>query len=93
MNPRIARRVLAMFSKMAPVKKDYGLTGREQDVLELMVKGQAKKQIADQLGRFRAGLDQFDGGFRHEALGEKTQGAIVHKTLPQSNSGMNLSTC
>lgn len=49
MNPQVARRVLSMFSKMAPVKKDYGLSEREQEVLELMVNGQAKKQIADKL--------------------------------------------
>ena len=35
---------------MAPVKKDYGLTDREQLVLELMGEGLAKKQIADRLG-------------------------------------------
>jgi DNA-binding NarL/FixJ family response regulator len=50
MNPQVARRVLAMFSKLVPVKKDYGLTEREQNVLELMVEGKAKKQIADELG-------------------------------------------
>lgn len=49
MNPRIARRVLEMFSKMVPEKKDYGLTDREKAVLEQMVAGQSKKQIADSL--------------------------------------------
>jgi DNA-binding NarL/FixJ family response regulator len=49
MNPRVARRVLEMFSKLAPTQKDYGLSEREQAVLELMVDGLAKKQIADQL--------------------------------------------
>ncbi len=49
MNPRIARRVLDMFSKLAPEKKDYGLNEREKSVLEQMVAGQAKKQIADAL--------------------------------------------
>jgi len=49
MNPRVARRVLTMFTKFAPAKKDYGLTPRETDVLELMVEGSAKKQIADRL--------------------------------------------
>jgi DNA-binding NarL/FixJ family response regulator len=50
MNPRVARRVLAMFTKMAPAKKDYGLTPREQEVLQLMVDGAVKKQIADRTG-------------------------------------------
>jgi DNA-binding NarL/FixJ family response regulator len=49
MNPRIARRVLAMFTKLAPAKKDYDLTPRETDVLQLMVDGAPKKQIADRL--------------------------------------------
>ncbi len=49
MNPRVARRVLGMFAKLAPAKKDYGLTPRETDVLQLMVEGAAKKQIADRL--------------------------------------------
>ncbi|CAN5887644.1 response regulator transcription factor [soil metagenome] len=50
MNPRIATRVLAMFAKLAPTKKDYGLTDREQSVLKCMVAGMARKQIADSTG-------------------------------------------
>ena len=49
MNPRVARRVLAMFTRMAPARKDYGLTSRETEVLQLMIEGAAKKQMADQL--------------------------------------------
>lgn len=48
-NGRIARRVLDMFSRFAPQKKDYGLTQREIQILELMVRGHIKKEIADQL--------------------------------------------
>jgi len=50
MNPRVASRVLAMFAKLAPVKKDYGLTPREQAVLKAMADGLARKQIADATG-------------------------------------------
>ena len=50
MNPRIATRVLAMFAKLAPARKDYGLTDREQAVLKCMVAGMARKQIADATG-------------------------------------------
>jgi DNA-binding NarL/FixJ family response regulator len=49
MNPRIARRVLEMFSRLAPAQKDYGLNEREKAVLELMVSGLGKKQISDKL--------------------------------------------
>jgi DNA-binding NarL/FixJ family response regulator len=50
MNPRVAHKVLKMFAQLNTAQKDYGLTEREQATLELMVKGQSKKQIADQLG-------------------------------------------
>ena len=49
MNPRVAHRVLDMFTRLTAVRKDYGLSERERAVLELMVGGQAKKQIADHL--------------------------------------------
>jgi DNA-binding NarL/FixJ family response regulator len=45
MNPRVASRVLAMFTKLAPVKKDFGLTEREQAVLRCMAAGLTRKQI------------------------------------------------
>lgn len=50
MNPRIATRVLAMFTKLAPAKKDYGLDEREQAVLKCMVAGMPRKQIAEATG-------------------------------------------
>jgi DNA-binding NarL/FixJ family response regulator len=46
MNGRIARRVLDMFARFAPVRGDYGLTARETQILESMVKGKTKKEIA-----------------------------------------------
>jgi DNA-binding NarL/FixJ family response regulator len=51
MNPRVAKLVLDMFAKMAaPNRAEYGLSEREREVLELMVKGLIKKEIADNLG-------------------------------------------
>jgi DNA-binding NarL/FixJ family response regulator len=50
MNGRIARRVLEMFSKLAPRQNDYGLTEREREILQQLVGGFIKKEIADQLG-------------------------------------------
>lgn len=49
MNPRIARRVLEMFSKLAPKQNDYGLSEREKEILQLMTTGLIKKEIAVQL--------------------------------------------
>lgn len=49
MTPQVANSVLQMFSRMARPKQDYGLTAREQQILELMVDGLIKKEIADKL--------------------------------------------
>ena len=49
-NPRIAKRVLELFANMAPPEgKDYGLTPRERQILERMVEGRIKKEIASDL--------------------------------------------
>jgi DNA-binding NarL/FixJ family response regulator len=49
MNSRIARRVLDMFARLAPPRGDYGLSTREKEILEAMVQGKIKKEIAAQL--------------------------------------------
>ena len=49
MNPHIARQVLAMLSAVAGPAGEYGLTDREKQVLELMVEGLTRKDIADRL--------------------------------------------
>jgi len=49
MSPRIARRMLEMFAKLAPRKTDYGLSERERAVLELVVEGLLKKEIAQKM--------------------------------------------
>ena len=49
MTPRIARRVLDMFSKFAPKQSDDGLSDREKEILLLMTTGLIKKEIADKL--------------------------------------------
>jgi DNA-binding NarL/FixJ family response regulator len=49
LTPRVAGAVLQMFTKFASPKQDYGLTQREQRILELMVDGLLKKEIADTL--------------------------------------------
>lgn len=49
MNARIARSVVEMFRTIAPQKKEYGLSEREAQILDLMVKGLTKQHIADQV--------------------------------------------
>ncbi len=49
MTSRIARRVLEMFTKLAPKHSDYGLSEREKEILQLMTTGLIKKEIADKL--------------------------------------------
>jgi DNA-binding NarL/FixJ family response regulator len=49
MSPRVASSVLAMFTRMAGPKTDFGLTEREHEVLELMKEGLTKKEIAGRL--------------------------------------------
>ena len=47
---QIARRVLEMFSRLAAgPKADYGLSARERQILELLVAGNTKGQIAERL--------------------------------------------
>lgn len=50
MNSRIARRVLEVFSRLVPQQKDYGLTSREKEILQEMVQGRIKKEIAARVG-------------------------------------------
>lgn len=45
-NPTIARRVLEMFSKANPPTRDYRLTPREQEILQVLVEGKTIKEAA-----------------------------------------------
>jgi DNA-binding NarL/FixJ family response regulator len=50
MTPRVARRVLEMFARANPPKRDYGFSPREQEILELLVQGKTVKEAAADLG-------------------------------------------
>jgi DNA-binding NarL/FixJ family response regulator len=49
MDAQIARRVLEMFARMASPQADYGLSARELQVLQRLVDGSTKNDIADAL--------------------------------------------
>jgi DNA-binding NarL/FixJ family response regulator len=82
MNPRIARRVLEMFSKLVPKKSDYGLSEREQEILQHMVKGLIKKEIAD---RLQLSVHTVDTYLRriYEKLEVNTRTGAVAKALKE----------
>lgn len=49
-NPQIASRILGFFKQSSATQKDYRLTPRESEILQLLVDGLIKKEIADRLG-------------------------------------------
>ena len=49
MDARIARKVLEMFSRLSLPTEEYGLTGREKEILRLIVDGLTAKGIAEKL--------------------------------------------
>jgi DNA-binding NarL/FixJ family response regulator len=49
MNAQIAKKVLAMFTKIVSPQADYALTEREKEILNLLVSGKPQKQIAEAL--------------------------------------------
>lgn len=82
MNPRIARRVLDMFSKFAPKQADYGLSEREKEILQLMVTGLIKKEIADRLNLSVHTVDTYLRRI-YEKLEVNTRTGAVAKALKE----------
>lgn len=81
-NARIARQVLDMFSNLAPERRDYGLTERETEVLEQMVGGLTKKEIADQLNLSFHTVDKHIRGI-YSKLHVNTMTGAVAKALKE----------
>ena len=82
MNPRIARRVLEMFSKLAPKQNDYGLSDREKEILQLMTTGLIKKEIADRLSLSVHTVDTYLRRI-YEKLAVNTRTGAVAKALKE----------
>ena len=81
MNPRVARLVLEKFAHQNAAPRDnYGLSGREKEILELMVQGLIKKEIADRLG---VSYHTVNNHLRsiYEKLHVHTRGGAVAKAL------------
>lgn len=83
MNPRVARLVLDMLSHLAgPLKGDYGLSAREKTILELMVQGLIKKEIADRLDLSYHTVDNHLRNI-YTKLHVHTRGGAVAKALKE----------
>ena len=61
LSPSIARSVLNLFARLGPVPEDHRLTERESSILQLMVQGLVKKEIA---GRLQLSFHTVDGHLR-----------------------------
>jgi DNA-binding NarL/FixJ family response regulator len=84
MTPRIAHRVLEMFARLAPKKKtDYGLSPREIEVLECVVEGLLKKQIAE---RLQLSAHTVDAYLRrvYEKLHVNSRSSAISKALKEN---------
>jgi len=81
-NPTIARRVLDMLGKANPPQKDYGLTPREKEILQLLVQGHSTKEAAAQLN---ISYHTADGYIRavYEKLHVNSRGSAVAKAVKE----------
>lgn len=82
-NPRVARMVLNMFaSRSAPPAHNYGLSDREREVLELMVQGLVKKEVAE---RLHVSYHTVDNHFRsiYTKLQVHTRGGAVARAISE----------
>lgn len=82
MTPRVARRVLEMFSKLAPARNDYRLGPREREVLELYVQGLTNKEVADRLSLSVHTIDSYNRSL-YEKLHVNTRSGAVAKALKE----------
>lgn len=82
MTPRIARRVLEMFSKLAPRQTAEAamLSPRERQIIEGMAAGLTNKQIADRLGLSAHTTDSYTRSI-YEKLHVNSRSGAVAKAL------------
>lgn len=81
MTPRVARRVLEMFTKLAPRESNAaGLSPRERQVIEGMAEGLTNKEIADRLGLSAHTTDGYTRAI-YEKLHVNSRGGAVAKAM------------
>jgi DNA-binding NarL/FixJ family response regulator len=81
-NPKIARRVLAMFSQANPGHADYGLTPREHQILQLLVQGHTIKAAASQLGIGYYTADEYIRSV-YKKLHVQSRGSAIAKAVKE----------
>ena len=83
MNPTIAFKVLEMFRNFVPEKKDYNLSPRETNILQLLVEGDSKKIIA---GKLNISYHTVDSHLRkvYEKLEVHSASGAVSKALREN---------
>jgi len=81
-NPNIARRVLEMFSKANPPARDYGLTPREKEILQLLVQGTTIKEAAAALEISYYTADEYIRSV-YEKLQVRSRGSAVAKAVQE----------
>lgn len=81
-NPRIARRVLEMFSKANAPARDYGLTPREKEILQTLVQGKTIKEAAAALEISYYTADEHIRGV-YEKLQVRSRGSAVAKAVQE----------
>jgi len=81
-NPRIARRVLEMFSNAHVPQRDYGLSPREREILQLLVQGRTIKEAAAELGIGFYTADEYIRGV-YEKLQVKSRGSAIAKAVKE----------
>lgn len=79
-NPRIAKRVLEMLSTANKPPRDYGLTPREHDILQLLVQGHTIKEAAAQLGIGYYTADEYIRSV-YEKLQVRSRGSAIAKAI------------
>ncbi len=81
-NPTIARRGLEMFAKANPPQRDYGLSPRELEILQLLVQGHTIKGAAAQLGIGYYTADEYIRAV-YEKLQVRSRSSAVAKAVKE----------